>query len=973
MTVHRRLRKIWLTWVALLVGALVALSIGLGVIARHAADDVTLPELDQTSQVIGQALGARIEQALAYRIPIHELVGVDDWFAGIIAATPDISGLMLTDQAGTPLASIGIPPAVAEQLRQRRATQAATVGEHHAHTLALHDRDARVVGWLHVVSIAPPVANTPWLWSALAIVPCSVVAALALWLLLRRRLLKPLTLCAAAAESLKHDELPDLPALSASDPAALLQTALARRIHALRKQRHQVIQKIAEVRAAHFAPAVLQALDALAQALAARGQDADSALRADASQPRPKTSLSLRAEVAGGLALLLIACGLLGVHVLRQQEERQRLIDAGERSLRQLWQATLEQEQLALDANLRQMLAQPSFRSLLAGRDDQALDVHLESLGTPQMTLAVFGPDGKMRAASGFRDQDTQLDSVTLEPLRQQDSIIGIWRNTGRFYQNGIVQQVRLEAAGGEKLAAVMVAHPLERSLADLARRLDGKAGIADPRGHPVYDNSASLVAEWRAHEKRSRLLDDAASPRLLLSLPLIGSAGRRLGTLVAEMPAPYRQGAGTDLLIWLAIGTATAGALALLLYLRQLPRPMRHVAQRLERLADGNTDSTDGPVVASKEEWLLQHGMLRLAGKIDTLEMLQRSRIRQGRRQSRFIRHQMMDLASSLDENARAAILSDLEHMEDTARSVPAPVAAELSPDRVVDEFGVLSAGFQNLVSRVGAQYRELDRLVAELREALRTKTEYIALQQELEIARQLQLSILPHEFDVHPALELHATMRPAKEVGGDFYDFFMLDEHRVALVVADVSGKGVPAAFFMAVARTLLRAIAQFSSSPSDCIGRLNDLLAADNQGMMFVTLFYAVVDMRDGTVTYVNAGHNPPFLLRAADDGVTALPSTRGIALAVAEDMPFRQMQLKLAEGDGLFLYTDGITEACAPDESQYGEARLIAALHQSHRMSTHEVPAHIVAQVREFEAGGTQADDITCLMARYRGCR
>ena len=270
----------------------------------------------------------------------------------------------------------------------------------------------------------------------------------------------------------------------------------------------------------------------------------------------------------------------------------------------------------------------------------------------------------------------------------------------------------------------------------------------------------------------------------------------------------------------------------------------------------------------------------------------------------------------------------------------------------------------------RVGEQYQELDRLVQELREALRAKTQFIALQQELEIARKMQLSILPREFQPRDGLELHATMLPAKEIGGDFYDFFALDQHRVALVVADVSGKGVPAAFFMAVSRTLLRAIAQFRDRPGHCLAQLNDLLAADNEEMMFVTLFYAIFDTRDGACIYANAGHNPPYLLRA-DGGVEALPSTGGMALAVMDGLEFKEGSLTLAPGDGLFLYTDGITEASAPGDELYGDARLMAALREIGTLPVREIPARMVALIKEFEAGGAQADDITCLMARYRG--
>jgi serine phosphatase RsbU (regulator of sigma subunit) len=337
------------------------------------------------------------------------------------------------------------------------------------------------------------------------------------------------------------------------------------------------------------------------------------------------------------------------------------------------------------------------------------------------------------------------------------------------------------------------------------------------------------------------------------------------------------------------------------------------------------------------------------------------------------------LQLASRLDEEARTGILADLERIElagKSGESEPAAIALrgdherDLRLEKIVDEVGILALGFQNLVSRVGDQYQQLDRLVTELREALRVKTQYIALQQELEVARKMQQSILPRAFQSRDGLALEATMRPAKEIGGDFYDFFMLDANHVAMAVADVSGKGVPAALFMAVSRTLLRAVAQFSESPAKCLTRLNDLLAGDNEQMMFVTLFYAVLDTRDGSLVYANAGHNPPYVLRC-HGAIEIIPSTGDMALAIMEGLDYCDGALFLAPGDSLFMYTDGVTEAFDPESAMFGQARLEALLAQLHGLSVAELPDRIIAEVKSFEAGGPQTDDITCLLARYRG--
>ncbi|HYH21303.1 MAG TPA: PP2C family protein-serine/threonine phosphatase, partial [Azospirillum sp.] len=280
-----------------------------------------------------------------------------------------------------------------------------------------------------------------------------------------------------------------------------------------------------------------------------------------------------------------------------------------------------------------------------------------------------------------------------------------------------------------------------------------------------------------------------------------------------------------------------------------------------------------------------------------------------------------------------------------------------------------LLALGFQNLISRVGEQYHKLDILVAELREALRAKTQYIALQQELEIARNMQLSILPRDYAPRPEAEVHARMIPAKEVGGDFYDFFDLGPNRLGIVVADVSGKGVPAAFFMAVSRTLLRATAQFGEDPGTVLARLNDMLADGNEQMMFVTLFYGILDLETLELRYANGGHNPP--LRVGVDGtVSELPRTGGMALAVADGIPYRNATVTLAPGETLILFTDGVTEAFDIDGDQFGDARTQDMAARISRLPTHEIPDALVQAIKEFERGAAQADDITCLAVRAR---
>jgi serine phosphatase RsbU (regulator of sigma subunit) len=208
---------------------------------------------------------------------------------------------------------------------------------------------------------------------------------------------------------------------------------------------------------------------------------------------------------------------------------------------------------------------------------------------------------------------------------------------------------------------------------------------------------------------------------------------------------------------------------------------------------------------------------------------------------------------------------------------------------------------------------------------------------------------------------------MHPAREIGGDFYDFFLLDGDRLALTVADVSGKGIPAALFMAVSRTVLRG----GDGGDDMAGqmeRANRLLAAENAAAMFVTAFHGVLDLKSGALRYCNAGHNPPYLLRAA--GGREMLKATGIPFGVDGDLPYRVAETFLLPGDTLFVFSDGITEAFNPDAEEFGTDRLEDTLDKTPGRAAAELVADVLAATRDFAAGAEQSDDITALALVYR---
>ena len=252
-------------------------------------------------------------------------------------------------------------------------------------------------------------------------------------------------------------------------------------------------------------------------------------------------------------------------------------------------------------------------------------------------------------------------------------------------------------------------------------------------------------------------------------------------------------------------------------------------------------------------------------------------------------------------------------------------------------------------------------------MREALSSQNQLHALRQELSIAHSMQLTILPTSFPCTPQFEVHGRVVPAKEVGGDFYDIYRLEDGRIGLVIADVSGKGIPAALFMMVCRTLLKGIAIGMGSPGGALTEANGLLHAENHASMFVTVFYGVYDPRTGELIYANAGHEPP-VVRRRDGSTEALPFTGGVPLGIVDDMRFEEGTSALAPGESMFLFTDGVTEALNESEEEFGNERVHDTIAKVEPGPAREALDALVRTVVRFTGEAEQFDDLTCLVLK-----
>jgi sigma-B regulation protein RsbU (phosphoserine phosphatase) len=256
--------------------------------------------------------------------------------------------------------------------------------------------------------------------------------------------------------------------------------------------------------------------------------------------------------------------------------------------------------------------------------------------------------------------------------------------------------------------------------------------------------------------------------------------------------------------------------------------------------------------------------------------------------------------------------------------------------------------------------------------RDAVAARSQLSAIQHELEIAARIQASILPREFcPGREHFQSYAEMTPARVVGGDFYDFFFIDENRLGFLIGDVSGKGIPAALFMAVSRTLLQAVGLQGTPPDECLAYANQVLGGRGEvSGVYVTVFYGILHTDTGELEFCIGGHNPPYRLSASGE-ISRIWEPGGVVVGLLPDSEYETGRLQLAPGDTIFLFTDGVTEAMNAEEKFFGERRLKETLAGAAGLPPKETVGRVLGAVGEYTEDATQSDDITTMAVRWMG--
>ncbi len=295
------------------------------------------------------------------------------------------------------------------------------------------------------------------------------------------------------------------------------------------------------------------------------------------------------------------------------------------------------------------------------------------------------------------------------------------------------------------------------------------------------------------------------------------------------------------------------------------------------------------------------------------------------------------------------------------------------LSEEKEASPMAGLAAARKDEVGRLAGAFEFMEESLRQrIRELMEATAARERIESELSVAHDIQMGLLPKIFPPYPEREefdLYAFLEPAKEVGGDLYDFFFIDDDHICLTLGDVSDKGVPAALFMTIAMTLIRAEAKKTMDPEVIMMAVNDALSRDNPRSMFVTLFLGVLDVRTGRLAYANGGHNAP--VRISGDEVVYLKDISGPMVGAMEDLPYRPLETTLAPGDTLFVYTDGVTEAMNAAKDLYSDERLLETARANRTLTPGALVDAVRADVAVHVAGAPASDDITMLCLRFKG--
>ncbi len=572
-------------------------------------------------------------------------------------------------------------------------------------------------------------------------------------------------------------------------------------------------------------------------------------------------------------------------------------------------------------------------------------------------------------------------NSAISQAIEDEEPISGVGNDKQR--NTSLVYGIPIFGDDDDVLGVGILARSIEGALAEMEEVNFASVVIVNRRGRllastgeNLWDRYSDLIDISEANVLHT--IEDDGRYFSVIVLPQIADLGGLVGRLlnIREVTGLVQQqqriSRNTAIVIVLFLVLAIVG---LYLYLLHSFTPLTDGVSVLSALSKGDLQVQIERDTGKDEVGLIANAVNVFRSNLLTLDRFRRSRERQQGRQQRFIFREMKGLADTLDGEEREELLKELQHLDEIVEgeaSVKSDTFAGLSDDttaasrrRDSDSLAMLAVAFQGMSGRVRDQHQRL-------RDALATKEALIALRNELNIATRVQQSLLPANDETEQVankFKIWGGMWPAKEVGGDFYDFFQLDEERLAIAIADVSGKGVPAALFTVMSRTMLHATGSYLSSPGGALMAINNFLEQNNDEGLFVTVFYGILNLKTGNLAYASGGHNSPIV--SDSRGTRPLEQAKGMVLAMFRDIELWDGSIDLEPGSRLILFTDGIPEAFNAQGEAYGDDRLIEVVQTLPDQSPEADVNMIVNAVNDFVQDAPQFDDIACVSLHYLG--
>ena len=692
--------------------------------------------------------------------------------------------------------------------------------------------------------------------------------------------------------------------------------------------------------------------------------------------------MSLRARIvlvfAAAALLLMAIIGLPAALIVSLIDQQFRAVIREKHDA--AWVRSIELASVPLVRRARLVVNDPGVENARSRSDAASAAARLVELmkdggkATATLRIDLVGKDAQLVASSDGQRAEAPLiyAAAVLSEMTERSSaaVAGTAQHPG----GALVAVASLPLPGG---GLVTVAGPITDAVARFGEVLAADVFVTDTKSKLLASTKPALWAKIGAMaDGLDSIHDYAAEQRHFRMVPtaIRNATGNVIGTVhvVSDVTFEVER---RSLVLWIT-GAVTILALAAILtwlysYLQSAFNPLTGVTETVRALARGDTSvRADVPEKADEIGRIAEAVEVFRRNALELERLSFRDRIQRAQEES-LIRQEMKRLANTLEPAARQEMVADLERIERAAHG------SEMKP---AETASVLSIAFRLMAERVVEQHGKLSSLLEErtrdlgiVRQALTERSQLNRLREEMELAHNLQLSSLPATFPAFPQrqdFDLHATMRPATEVGGDFYDFALIDEDHLGLFIGDASGKGVSAAMFIAMGRSLIRSTATRGGSPAECLTMANNTLSVENHTMMFATAFAGILHLPTGRIRYASAGHNPPYI-RRTDGAIETLDQCEGVPLGVAEDIPYTEASIAMGPDDTLVMFTDGVTEATNGANECFLENRLIGSITAGAGLKPADLLSRVIADIDAFVGEAPQSDDITMIGVRFIG--